>query len=413
MTQAAPDRLRATAGVFPGMAAMLGAGLLVGLAPASAAAGRWLIAGIVLAFLAALCGALSTSDQSRRFAGVGGGYLYTRHQLGVLPGRMAGSVALVGRICAGAAVAGTFGVYVVPHHPVIAAIVMVAAGTVLDASGFRPSRMLVMSVVIFVVAVFAIVVVACFAIAPPPALPLPADVPGADDASGLLTAAGAMFFAFLGFEHVTSTNERVYTIHQSRVAIPVILTVTLGAGVALGVAALRQLGGGRLALSPRPLYDALIAADAASLTPLITAAAAVATSFGVLTAIGSIRRTLSAMAEFSDVPPSLANVGPRGVSVPAAVLSGIAIAGAAGLLNPPQAIEVAACLLLFYYAFTNASARLLMSGQRVWPRRSACFGLGLSVLIGMNMSVKYLVVVVMVMAVGCVSGAVSSRYARR
>lgn len=413
MIQAAPDRLRATAGVFPGLAAMLGAGLFAGLAPASAAAGRWLIAGIVLAFLTALCGALSTSDQSRRFAGVGGGYLYTRHQLGVLPGRMAGSVALVGRICAGAAVAGTFGVYVTPAYPVIGAVVLVAGATVLDAAGFRPSRMLIMSAVIFVLVVLTIVVIASFAIAPAPSLPLPPNAPGADDPTGLLTAAGVMFFAFLGFEHVTSTNERTYSIRQSRIAIPAIMLVTLGACVTVGIAVLRQLGGGRLAVSPRPLYDVLVAADAASLTPLVSAAAAVATGLGVLTAVGSIRRTLSAMAEFSDVPPSLANVGSRGVSMSAATLSGIAIAGAASLLNPPQAIEIAACLLLFYYAFTNASARLLMPGQRVWPRRAACFGLGFSVLIGMNMSVKYLVVVAMVMAVGCVAGAISSRYARR
>jgi basic amino acid/polyamine antiporter, APA family len=413
VTQAAPDRLRATAGIFPGLAAMLGAGLLVGLSPAAAASGQWVLAGIGLAFLTALCSALSTSDQSRRFAGVGGGYLYTRHQLGVLPGRMAGSAALVGRICAGAAVAGAFGVYVVPEHPVYAAVAATMAVMVLDAFGFRPARGLVIAVVIVVLVVLVLVVAVCFAIAPPPALPLPPDVAGVDDLSGLLSSAGVMFFAFLGFEHVTSTNEQTYSVRQSRVAVPVILVITLAAGLALGSAALYQLGGARLALSPRPLYDALVAADAASLTPLISGAAGLATLLGLLTAVGSIRRTLSAMAEFSDVPPSLANVGPRGVSAPAAMLSGIAIATAAALLNPPQAIGVGACLLLFYYAFTNASARLLMDGDRVWPRRSACFGLGFSVLIGMNMSVKYLVVVLMVMAVGCVSGAISSRYARR
>ncbi len=234
-----------------------------------------------------------------------------------------------------------------------------------------------------------------------------------DDPTGLLIAAGLMFFAFLGFENVTSATEPQFSVRQSLVAIPVILLVTLVAGLALGGAALYQLGGARLALSPRPLYDAMVAADAASLAPVIAAAAGFATLLGLLLAVGSIRRTLGAMAEFSDVPPSLANVGPRGVSAPSAVLGGVGIAVAAALLNPPQAIGVGACLLLFYYAFTNASARLLMGTERVWPRRSACFGLGLSVLLGMNMSVKYLVVVLVVMAAGCVSGAISSRYARR
>jgi APA family basic amino acid/polyamine antiporter len=40
---------------------------------------------------------------------------------------------------------------------------------------------------------------------------------------------------------------------------------------------------------------------------------------------------------------------------------------------------------LFYYAFTNASARLLSRDERFWPARTACFGLGFAVLIGMTM----------------------------
>ncbi|WP_083753374.1 APC family permease [Actinosynnema sp. ALI-1.44] len=407
------DRLRATAGIIPGLSGMLGAGLLVAVSPAAAAAGTWLLAGAVVAFLAALCSAFSTSDQSRRFVGVGGGYLYSRHQLGLLPGRMAGSAALVGRIVAGAAIAGTFGVYVVPEQPVVAAIVVSLVAAVADAFGVRPSRGVAIAVMVITLIGMALFIAVAFAIAPPPPLPLPADVAGADDASGLLAAAGAMFFGFLGFEYVTSSSEQEYSARQLHVAVPVIMVGTLAVTVAVGSAALHQLGGPRLALSPAPLMDALAAADALSLQPLMAGVAGIATAYGLLLAIGSIRRTLSAMAEFSDVPPALAIVGSRGVSAPAACLSGAAVAVAAGLLNPPQAIGIAACLLLFYYAFTNAAARLLLPSDRAWPRRAACFGLGLSVLIGMNMSVKYLAVVVLVMVVGCVAGAVTSRYARK
>jgi APA family basic amino acid/polyamine antiporter len=391
---------------------MLGAGLVVGMAPAAALAGRWLLLGIGLAFLAALCSALSTSDQSRRFDGVGGGFLYTRHQLGVLPGRMAGSASLVGRICAGAAVAGAFGVYVVPEQPVYAAIAVTIAAMALDAFGFRPPRWLVTFVVVAVLLALALFVAVCFAIAPPPALPLPPDVVGVDDFSSLLPAAGVMFFAFLGFEQVTSAGNHTYSIRQLHIAVPVIMVTTLAAGLVVGVATLRQLGGPRLALSPAPLRDALAAADASAFDPVISGAVGIGLMLALLAVLGGIRRTLGAMAEFSDVPPSLAIVGPRGVSAPSAVLSGVTVAAAAALLNPPQAIGLAACLMLFYYAFANASARLLTPRERTWPRRSACFGLGFCVLIGMNMSVKYLVVVALVMAVGCIAGAIVSRYAR-
>nr|CTQ96369.1 amino acid transporter [Kibdelosporangium sp. MJ126-NF4] len=407
------DRLRGTAGIGPGLSAMLGAGLLVALSPAAAEAGTWLLAGVVLAFLAALCSAFSTSDQSRRFIGMGGGYLYSRHQLGVLPGRMAGSTALVGRIVAGAAIAGTFGAYVVPQYPVVAAIVVSLVAAVADAFGVRPSRGVTIAVLVVTIVGMAMFVAVAFAIAPPPPLPVPTDIPGTDDASGVLAAAGLMFFGFLGFEHVTSSTEQEYSARQLRVAIPVMMVGTLAVTLAVSGAALHQLGGPRLALSPAPLMDALAAADALSLQPLMAGVAGIATMSGLLMAIGSIRRTLGAMAEFSDVPPSLAIVGSRGVSAPAAILSGAAVAVAAALLNPPQAIGVAACLLLFYYAFTNAAARLLMPSDRTWPRRAACFGLGFSVLIGMNMSVKYLAVVVFVMVAGCVAGAITSRYARK
>lgn len=413
MQPAVPDRLKVTAGVVPGLSAMLGAGLLVAISPAAAEAGTWLLLGVVIAFLAALCGAFSTSDQSRRFVGIGGGYLYSRHQLGVLPGRMAGSTALVGRIVAGAAIAGTFGVYVVPQYPVTAAIVVSLIAAAADALGVRPSRGVTTAVLVITVVGLALFVAVAFAIAPPEVLPLPADVEGKDDPGGLLAAAGLMFFGFLGFEQVTSSSEQEYSVRQLHVAIPVIMVGTLVTTVAVAGAALHQLGGPRLALSPAPLMDALAAADAQSLQPFMAGVAGIATLFGLLMAIGSIRRTLSAMAEFSDVPPALAIVGSRGVSAPAAVLSGAAVAVAAAVLNPPQAIGVAACLLLFYYAFTNAAARLLMPADRTWPRRVACFGLGFSVLIGMNMSVKYLAVVVLVMIVGCVAGAISSRYARK
>ncbi|MFD1049070.1 DUF3817 domain-containing protein, partial [Kibdelosporangium lantanae] len=65
----------------------------------------------------------------------------------------------------------------------------------------------------------------CQYLVPPP------DTPGVDDPTGVLTAAGVMFFAFLGFEHVTSTNEQTYSVRQSKVAIPVILVITLGVGL--------------------------------------------------------------------------------------------------------------------------------------------------------------------------------------
>jgi basic amino acid/polyamine antiporter, APA family len=408
MTDVAPGVTRTTAGIGPGLAAMLGAGLFAGLAPAAETAGWWLLGGVGLAFCTALCSAFSTSDQSRGSAGSGGGYQYTRQMLGVWPGRMAGSASLVGRVCGGAALAGTFGAYVVPQYPLYGAIGAVALVTVLDAFGFKPSPAFTNAVVVIVLLALGIVVAVCFAIEPEP---VPAGMAVADDPRGLLASGGLMFFAFLGFERVTSHGS--YSLRQMRVAIPVILLVTLTACLAVGAATLRQLGGARLGLSPAPLRDALAAADGASLDMIITVAAGLASLTALLALMRGIRRTVSSMAEYDDVPPSLAVVGSRGVATPASVLGGVGVAMAAALLNPPQALGLSACLMLFYYAFTNAAARLLTPAERTWPRRAACFGLGLSVLLGMNLDVKYLLVVVVVLVVGSAAAGVCSRYARR
>ncbi|HEX9335152.1 MAG TPA: amino acid permease, partial [Pseudonocardiaceae bacterium] len=64
---------------------------------------------------------------------------------------------------------------------------------------------------------------------------------------------------------------------------------------------------------------------------------------------------------------------------------------------------------LFYYAFTNASARLLSRDERLWPTRTACFGLGFSVLLGMTMPPLDLVIALGVAAVALLAGPIMSR----
>jgi APA family basic amino acid/polyamine antiporter len=150
--------------------------------------------------------------------------------------------------------------------------------------------------------------------------------------------------------------------------------VALVTYVVVAFAVLRQLGPTRLAVSAVPLRDALDAADATSLDPVVTVAAMVATAVALLVVVAGGRRTVEAMA------------GERpGFAVLARVLVGGGAAVGVLVAGPTAAIELAATCALFYYAFTNASARLLSREERAWPARTACFGLGVSVLIGMTM----------------------------
>jgi APA family basic amino acid/polyamine antiporter len=71
-------------------------------------------------------------------------------------------------------------------------------------------------------------------------------------------------------------------------------------------------------------------------------------------------------------------------------------------VSPSTAIGLAACAMLAYYAFTNASARILLKEDRTWPMRTACFGLGLSVLYGMTMPPFLLATTIGVVLLGSV-----------
>jgi APA family basic amino acid/polyamine antiporter len=360
---------------------MVGAGLFAGLAPASSLAGRWLLVATVIAALAAACGCCSTCDQSGTFPGSGSGYRYARDQLGRWPGRATGGLYLVSRAASAAALAGCFGAYASPARPLLPAIGVLVVVVAFDATGLRLPKTATRVLTIFVLVVLALVVAACFAIPPPPptGVPLPAGTAGTDNLGGLLPAAGVLFFAFLGFERVTApgSDQPETSRRRLRVVIPVLLLVSVGTYLAVGAAVLRQLGGARLALSSVPLRDALDAADASALDPLVTIAAMVATAVALLLVIGGGRRTADVMADSGDLPDS-------GRRLASGVLGGGAVLGLL-VANPGQAITLAATCALFYYAFTNASGRLLAKDERIWPVRTACFGLGLSVLLGMSM----------------------------
>lgn len=362
---------------------MVGAGLFAGLAPASALVGGWLPVAMVIAAVPAVLACCSTGDQAGAFPGPGGGYRYTREQLGRWPGRMAGGLYLTSRVAAAAALAGCFGAYVDPNRPALPALGLLAVVLVADAFDIRPPRGITKALTIFVLVVLALVVAACFAIAPPPptGVVAPAGTAGLDRPGNLLPAAGLLFFAFLGFERVSAPGTGRAVVPRPKVVIPVLVVIALGIYLAVSFAVLRQLGPTRLAVSTVPLRDALDAADASALDPVITVAAMVATAVALLLVIGGGGRMADVMATSGDLP----STGRAEHSALARWLVGGGAVVGVLVAGPADAIELAATCALFYYAFTNAAARLLTREERAWPARTACFGLGVSVLLGMAM----------------------------
>ncbi|MFI9006364.1 amino acid permease [Actinosynnema sp. NPDC053489] len=374
------------------LGATLGAGVFAGFAPAAALAGPWFLPGLVLAAVAALCSAFSTADQHRAYPDAPGGYAYIRNQLGPWPARIGASAHLVGRAGMAAALAGVFGAYVVPEHRVLAAVGLIAVTAALGAAGVRWSVGLSVAAVVVVLAVLVLVALVCFSVAPPENPPVVGEEPGFD---GLMGAALLMFAAFVGFERVTAprAGDPVFPARVLHFAVPVVVGVVLLVTTAVGAGVLRQLGAARLALSPAPLRDALVVADGRWLLPVLAVGAAVAAVSSLFFVLASARRTLVGMTETGDLPAIRA-------AWPLEVVGAALAVGAVVVLPPSTALAVGACGTAFYYGFTNASARVLLQEDRTWPMRTACLGLGVSVLLAMSAPASALVITGAGLAVG-------------
>ncbi|OKI37900.1 hypothetical protein A6A25_17345 [Saccharothrix sp. CB00851] len=374
------------------LGATLGAGVFTGFAPAAAIAGPWFLPGLVLAALTALCCAFSTADQHRAYPDAPGGYAYIRYQLGSWPARIGGSAHLIGRAGMAAALAGVFGAYVVPEHRVVAAVGLIAVTAGLGAAGVRWGVGLSAAAAGVVLGVLVLVVLVCFSVAPPENPAVTGGGPGFD---GVMGASMLLFAAFLGFERVTSprSGDQVFSARVLHFAVPVVIGIVLLVAIGVGAAVLRQLGSARLALSPAPLRDALIVADGRWLLPVLGFGAAVAAVSTLFFVLASARRTLVGMTETGDLPPIR-------VGWPLEVLSaGLAVVAVVAL-PPSTALAVGACGTAFYYGFTNASARVLLQEERTWPMRTACLGLGLSVLLAMSAPATALVITGVGIALG-------------
>lgn len=244
-----------------GVASTFGAGLFLGLAPASSISGWWLVAGTGLAAALAVLFALSTPEH--------------------VSGPVAPALGVLGRLCAAVATAGTFGTYVLGDHPQVGAVglVVVVTAVVVLAPPLPPFVARVAAGL--VLAVLLVVAVACFTIAPEAlAVAPPSDSPGLDNPLGLLPAAALLYVCFTGALSGGPTDRR------ERVGV---LVIVLAVCLAVAVGALRQLGGQRLALSRAPLLDALAAADATSLTLLLALGVTVGCAFSLRGILSDVR----------------------------------------------------------------------------------------------------------------------------
>ncbi|MEV5713146.1 hypothetical protein AB0L41_04585 [Amycolatopsis mediterranei] len=228
----------------------LGGGLLVALAAGAAGAGWWLLAGLVLAAVAA--------GVTARVPEPGD----------ALVGRVAVAVARLSEVTVYAI---AFGAYVFPEHRAAAAAAFVVVVTGAGFAGLEiPTIVVRITGALLLLAGLGLIAV-CVAVPPVAAVGGGLRPP---DFAGVLVAA-VVFLPFLRARRREHAGWRVLLLG--------------GVAVLVAFAALYQLGAVRLGLSPTSLRDLLSAADADALQPLLTFVAVVATVVPALVAGSDVR----------------------------------------------------------------------------------------------------------------------------
>jgi APA family basic amino acid/polyamine antiporter len=398
MCMAQPQELHRRLGVLDavtiGLGSMLGAGVFAAFAPAARAAGSGLLVGLAAAAVVAYCNAMSSARLAALYPASGGTYVYGRERLGRVWGYLAGWSFVVGKTASCAAMALTAGSYIWPGQERAVAVAAVVALTAVNYLGVQKAAWLTRAIVAIVLAVLAAVAVASFAGGSARAARL--ELGGDASAGGVLEAAGLLFFAFAGYARIATLGEEVRdparTIPR---AIPVALGITLVVYAAVAAAVLAVLGPDRLGHAAAPLAEAVRAAGAPGLAPVVRVGAAVAALGSLLALILGVSRTTLAMARDRYLPTGLANLRHAELAVGAVVLA--VLATGADLRG---AIGFSSFGVLAYYAIANASAWTLRADEGRLPRVVPALGLAGCVTLAFALPPSSVVAGIAVLAVG-------------
>ena len=400
-------RLGTRDAVVVGLGAMIGAGVFAAFAPAAAATGQWLLLALGIAAVVAYCNAMSSARLAARYPESGGTYVYGRHRLGDLWGHLAGWGFVVGKTASCAAMALTFGTYLVPGYARPVAIAAVAALTVLNLFGVHRSASATRVIVTVVLVVLAAVVVAgLLGGSTGPA----ADATSASPASptvdgwGVLQGAGLLFFAFAGYARIATLGEEVRDPQRTIPrAIPIALGITLVVYTLVAVAALNVLGAGGLADATAPLVATVTGAGVDWLAPVVRVGAATAALGALLALILGVSRTVFAMSRGRHLPAGLDAVHPRR-QVPhrAEIAVGIAVIALVAVADLRDAIGFSSFGVLIYYAVANAAALTLSRDEGALPKSVPVVGIAGCLLLAATLPGTAVLAGLVVFAVGIV-----------
>jgi basic amino acid/polyamine antiporter, APA family len=378
MTGRLARRLTTFDAVVIGLGSMIGAGVFAAVGPASAAAGSWLLVGLAIAGFVAYCNATSSAQLAALYPESGGTYVYARMELGSYWGYLAGWSFVVGKTASLAAMALTFGAYVLPGYARPIGIAAVVALTVVNYLGVDKTARATAAIVAVVLASLAAVVVAVLfgGELDPVHLRFGLDTLEARGGIGVLEAAGLLFFAFAGYARIATLGEEVRdpetTIPR---AIPLALAIVLVVYALVMGSALLAVGAEELATAEAPLAAAVEAGRLAAVSPVVRIGAAVASAGVLLSLLAGVSRTSLAMARRRELPTWFDAVHPRNrVPHRAELTVGLIVCVIVLVADLREAIGFSSFAVLTYYALANASSVAMDDELRRWPRWLAILG---------------------------------------
>ncbi|MGB8388828.1 APC family permease [Mycobacterium sp.] len=360
-----------TDAVVIGLGSMIGAGVFSAFGPAARAAGAGLLIGLALAAAIAYCNATASAQLAAVYPTSGGTYIYGRERLGPWWGFVAGWGFVIGKSASCAAMALTVAAYAVPGPWWAQRVIAVTAVIVLIALNYRGITKTAMLARILLAC--ALIALAAVVIGIAVARPEPHLIHwSAGTVYGVLQSAGLLFFAFAGYARIATMGEEV---RDPARTIPKAITVALAIAVTIylvvGVAALLAAGPDRLAHAAAPLDEAVRAAGAAALVPVVTVGAALASLGALLALIAGLGRTVLAMARHRDLPAWLAAVHPRHrVPHHAEIALGVVVCVLVATVDLRGVIGFSSFGVLIYYAIANAAAYTLPTPDNKRRRRA-------------------------------------------
>lgn len=391
--------------VVVGLGAMIGTGVFVVWQPAAEQAGGWLLAGLAIAAIVALCNATSSAQLAAVHPQAGGTYVYGRERLGHGWGALAGYAFVFGKVASCATAAHAVGTYLWPEQSRAIAVGAVVLVTAINLAGIERTARTTRWLVAVVSAVLAAVVVAGLAGSEQTNRQPFGAIVGAED---VLAAAALLFFAFAGYARIATLGEEVRDpVRTIPRAVPIALGLVFVLYLAVGGTVLLVLGAGGTADSSRPIIAVVEAVGADWLVPVTIIGAAIAALAALLALVAGISRTAFAMAHENDLPSPLSAVHPTrkiphvaeavvGIAVVVAVLSGGLVA----------VLSFSAFSVLLYYAITNAAALRLRPHERRWPRWLAWAGLASCLLLAASLPWRTIALGVAALAIAMLARAV-------